>query len=219
MTKHIRIMQEREKEIAKLIEFASDKSTQFENPKLVIIGGYALRAFVPLSRYTRDCDFVLKKEDGWNLDRIKKWLSKYLTIVNLEKYKDYGFMRCIKPVEIGGRIVKVSLDFMEGKVVGRKEKEQVFIDENFLNESNKTKIEITGKNFIIYVPSYRDYFILKVVSGRRSDIKDIATLVWQRGIPEDVKNRARKILPHPVFTALIIRMKTYLLFFLNNPKG
>jgi len=127
MAKYIRIMQEREKEIAKLIEFLSDKSESFENPKLVMIGGYALRTFTTLARCTRDCDFVLRKGNGWNLDKIKKWLSKYLTIVNLEKHKDYGFMRCIKPVKIGGKSVKVSLDFMEGKVVGRKEKEQVFI--------------------------------------------------------------------------------------------
>ena len=45
MARHIRIMQEREKEIAKLIELLSDKSRNFENPKLVMIGGYALRAF------------------------------------------------------------------------------------------------------------------------------------------------------------------------------
>jgi len=35
------------------------------------------------------------------------------------------------------------------------------------------------------------------VSGRRSDIRDIATLVWQKGIPENVKNRVKKILPYP----------------------
>jgi hypothetical protein len=27
-------------------------------------------AFTSFSRYARDCDFVLKKSDGWNIDRI-----------------------------------------------------------------------------------------------------------------------------------------------------
>jgi len=190
-------MQEREKEVAELIKLLSDKSAEFENPKLVMIGGYALRAFTALARYTRDCDLVLRKQDGWSLDKIKRWLSEHMTIVNLEKHKDYGFMRCFKSVKIGTKLVKVSLDFMEGKVVGRKEKEQVFIDESFVNESKKQKIEIAGKEFMIYVPAYRDYFILKIVSGRRSDTRDIATLVWQKGIPDQIKNRVKKIVPFP----------------------
>lgn len=110
-----------------------------------MIGGYALRAFTSLARYTRDCDSILRKENGWNPDRIKRWLSKYLTIVSLEKHNDYGFMRCIKSVKAGTRLIKVSLDFMEGKVVGRKEKKVVFIDESFVNNSRKQKIEIAGK--------------------------------------------------------------------------
>ena len=197
MAKNIRIMQEREEGVAKLMKLISDKSRRFECPKLVMIGGYALRAFTTLARYTRDCDFILKKENGWNLDKIKRLLSKYLTIVNLEKHKDYGFMRCIKFVPVGGKSVKVSLDFMEGKVVGRKEKEQVFIDESFINNSRKTKIEIAGEEFIIYIPAYKDYFILKIVSGRRSDVRDIATLVWKKGVSDQIKNRAREILPFP----------------------
>ncbi len=190
-------MQEREREIAEPIEFLSDKSQNFENPKLVTIGGYALRAFTPLARYTRDCDFVLRKENEWKLDRIKKLMSKHMSIVSLEKHKDYGFMRCVKPVRVGGRLVKVSLDFMEGKVVGRSEKEQVVIDEGFTNDSKKQKIEIAGTKFEIYIPSYRDYFILKIVSGRASDTRDIATLVWQKGIPDQIRNRAKQIVPFP----------------------
>lgn len=197
MAKHIRVMEEREREMAKLLELLSIKSAQFENPEFIMIGGYALRAFTSLARYTRDCDFVLRKETTWKLDKIKKWLEEYLTVATLEKHEDYGFMRCIKPVKVGNKLVKVSLDFMEGKVVGRKEKDQVFIDESFVSESKKEKIEIAGKEFIVYVPTYKDYFILKIISCRRSDIRDIATLVWQKGIPENIKSRVKKILPYP----------------------
>jgi hypothetical protein len=61
-------MELREKEIGKIIENLSKHTDGFENPKIVMIGGYALRAFTSLSRYTRDCDFVLKKLDRWNLE-------------------------------------------------------------------------------------------------------------------------------------------------------
>jgi len=51
------------------------------NPELIVIGGYALRAFIPFSRFTRDCDFALMKKDGWNigdvLSRFKSGASSF----------------------------------------------------------------------------------------------------------------------------------------------
>jgi uracil-DNA glycosylase len=72
LVKYSEIMNLREEEIAELIEYLSMQTDRFENPKIVMIGGYALRAFTAFSRYTRDCDFVLKKMDGWNIDKIQK---------------------------------------------------------------------------------------------------------------------------------------------------
>jgi hypothetical protein len=103
----------RELEIARLVELLSKKSNCFEDPKLVLIGGYGLRAFIPLSRSTRDCDFALRKENGWHLDEIKKWLAKEASIDALEKKEGSGYMRCVKLIKIGGRQASVSLDFME----------------------------------------------------------------------------------------------------------
>jgi len=71
LVKQIEIMQLREKEIGKLLEYISKKSEGFTKPKIITIGGYALRGHMPFSRYTRDCDFVLKKKNGWHLDSIK----------------------------------------------------------------------------------------------------------------------------------------------------
>ena len=85
MVKHSELMNQREEEIGRLIEYFSKKTEGFENPKIVMIGGYALRAFTSLSRYTRDCDFVLKKIDGWNIDKIKKLLPKVLSTEVFEK--------------------------------------------------------------------------------------------------------------------------------------
>jgi hypothetical protein len=187
----------REEEIGRIIEQLSKQTEGFENPKIVMIGGYALRAFTSLSRYTRDCDFVLKKIDGWNLDKIKKLLPKDLSVEAFEKRGDYGFLRCIKLLKVNGRSAKISIDFMEGEVRGRMEEQVFFITEKFLQKTKKVKIPIAKKMIEIYVSDYTDYLILKIMSARPSDIRDIATLIWKDGIPDDLEERAKKVLAHP----------------------
>ena len=193
MVKHSEIMKLREEEISRIIGQLSKRTDGFENPKIVLIGGYALRAFTSLSRYTRDCDFVLKKSDGWNLDKIQKLLPKDLSTEVFEKRDSYGFLRCIKLLKVG---VKISLDFVEGEVRGRTEEQIFFINEEFLQKTKKVRIPIAEKTDEIYVPDYADYLILKLMSGRPSDVRDIATLVWKNGTPDDLKGRARKALAH-----------------------
>jgi len=194
LVKHSEIMNLREEEISKITEQLSKRTDGFENPKIVLIGGYALRAFTSLSRYTRDCDFVLKKSDGWNLDKIRKLLPKGLTTDVFEKRDSYGFLRCIKLLNLGA---KISLDFMEGEVRGRSEDQIFFITEKFLQKTKKARIPIAGKITEIYVPDYTDYLILKLMSARPSDIRDIATLIWKNGIPDNLKEEAKKKLAHP----------------------
>ena len=111
LVKHLEIMNLREVEIGNIIEHLSEKTATFENPKMVLIGGYALRAFTSFSRYTRDCDFVLKKSDGWNIDKIQKMLSKDMSAEAFEKRDSYGFLRCVKLIKANA---KISIDFMEG---------------------------------------------------------------------------------------------------------
>jgi hypothetical protein len=197
LVKHFEIMNLREEEIGRIIEQLSKQTDGFENPKIVMIGGYALRAFTSLSRYTRDCDFVLKKIDGWNLDKIKKLLPKDLSVEAFEKRGDYGFLRCIKLLKVNGRSAKISIDFMEGEVRGRMEEQVFFITEKFLQKTKKVKIPIAKKMIEIYVSDYTDYLILKIMSARPSDIRDIATLIWKDGIPDDLEERAKKVLAHP----------------------
>jgi len=72
-------------------------------------------------------------------------------------------------------------------VRGRTDEQIFFVTDKFLQKSNKTKIPIAGKDAEIFVPNYTDYLILKIMSARPSDIRDIATLVWKKGIPEDVE--------------------------------
>jgi hypothetical protein len=197
LVKHSEIMKLREEEISRLIEYLSRQTDGFENPKIVMIGGYALRAFTSLSRNTRDCDFVLKKLNGWNLDKIQKLLPKDLSTEIFEKRDTYGFLRCIKLLKVNGKSAKISIDFMEGEVRGRTKEQVFFITEKFLQKTRKVKISIAEKVTEIYVPDYSDYMILKIMSIRPSDIRDIATLIWKNGIPDDLKERAKKVLSHP----------------------
>jgi hypothetical protein len=194
LVKYSEIMNLREEEISRIVEQLSKRTEGFENPKTVLIGGYALRAFTSLSRYTRDCDFVLKKSDGWNLDKIRKLLPENLSTEVFEKRDSYGFLRCIKLLKAGA---KISLDFMEGEVRGRTEEQLFFITEKFLQKTKKARIPIAGKTIEVYVPDYTDYLILKFMSARPSDIRDIATLVWKNDIPSNLEVEARKELAHP----------------------
>jgi len=197
LARYVEIMFTRELEIARLVELLSKKSNCFEDPKLVLIGGYGLRAFIPLSRSTRDCDFALRKENGWHLDEIKKWLAKEASIDALEKKEGSGYMRCVKLIKIGGRQASVSLDFMEGEVTGRVAQDRVIIDESFVADSLKTKIKIADKEIEVRVPRYSDFFILKTISARPSDVRDIAALVWKKGVPENLIQRISEMLPNP----------------------
>ena len=197
MVKQPEIMNLREEEISRIIEQLSKQTDGFENPKIMLVGGYALRAFTSLSRYTRDCDFVLKKSDGWNLDKIKKLLPKDLSVEVFEKRGSYGFLRCIRLLKVDGRSAKISIDFMEEEVRGRMEEQVFFITEKFLQKTKKVKIPIAKKMIEIYVPDYTDYLILKIISARPSDIRDIATLIWKNGIPDDLEERAKNTLAHP----------------------
>jgi hypothetical protein len=184
----------REEEISKIIEQLSKQTDGFDKPRMILIGGYALRAFTSFSRYTRACDFVLKKSDAWNLDNIEKMLSTEMSAETFEKRGNYGFLRCVKLLKAPA---KISIDFMEGEVRGRTDGQVFCITEKFIQKAKKVKITIAEKTFEMYVPDYTDYLILKLMSARPSDIRDIATLIWKNGIPYDLKEAVKKTLVHP----------------------
>lgn len=93
--------------------------------------------------------------------------------------------------------VKVSIDFMEGEIRGRIAEERVLIDKTMFKNSKPTSITIADENVSIAVPSYVDYFIMKVVSSRASDMRDLASLIHEKGIPLGLKERINQILPYP----------------------
>jgi len=184
----------REEEISKILEQLSKQTDGFDNPKMILIGGYALRAFTLFSRYTRDCDFVLKKSDGWNLDKIQQMLSKEMSAEAFEKRDSYGFLRCVKLLKA---VAKISIDFMEGAIRGRTDEQVFCVTEKFIQKAKKVKITIAEKTIEMYVPDYTDYLILKFMSARPSDIRDIATLVWKNGVPDGLMKEVKKTLAHP----------------------
>ena len=116
MPRAIDMMRRREKEILWALKHLSEKTDGFGDPRLLLVGGYALRAFIPL---TRDCDFVTKKKEGWAIDRLRVLLPEGFSVERLEKRGSYGFMRCVKLVRHNDARVKVSLDFMEGEIRGK----------------------------------------------------------------------------------------------------
>jgi hypothetical protein len=106
-------------------------------------------------------------------------------------------MRWIKFMQYDKVKVKVSLDFMEGEIRGRKPEEIILIDEAMVKNCRFVSMSIADETVSVAVPSYLDYFIMKVVSSRASDIRDIASLIRENGTPSGLKERAKEILPHP----------------------
>lgn len=189
-------MKKREEEILKTLSYISERTNGFTEPKLVLIGGYAVRAFIKFSRYTRDCDFILRKWNGWRLDELKDMIPKDWRVENLEKREQYGFMRWIKFLRYDKTRIKVSLDFMEGEIRGRKEKEVILIDDEMVETSKQTLIAIADRKVKVFIPKYVDYLIMKIISCRASDIRDLASLIHENGIPKELQKRAKKIIPN-----------------------
>ena len=76
MRRAIELMKRCEEEILNALTTISKRTNEFMNPELMVIGGYALRAYISLSRYTRDCDFALMKKNGWNINKLKDTLPE-----------------------------------------------------------------------------------------------------------------------------------------------
>lgn len=197
MPRVVEMMKRREEELLEAIHRLSEKTEGFTNPRLILIGGYALRAFIKFSRFTRDCDFIVKKENGWNIAKLKASLPEGYSLEEEKKLGSCGFMRWMKLVQHNTAKVKVSIDFMEGEIRGRKAEERILIDNAMVENNKPASITMADETIGLSVPSYVDYFIMKVVSSRASDIRDIASLIHENGVPSGLKDRINQILPFP----------------------
>ena len=138
-----------------------------------------------------------KKENGWNIDRLKEGLPEGYSVEEEKKLGSCGFMKCVKLIQHDKAKIKVSIDFMEGEIRGRQAEEIILIDKAMIENSKLASITIVDETISIAVPSYMDYFIMKVVSSRASDIRDIASLIHENGIPSGLRDRINQILPYP----------------------
>ena len=198
MPKHLDLMKLREARIGELLRTAQKQSKNFSSPPLIVIGGYALRAHVPFARYSRDCDFAIPKlQDGWTIDKIPKWFPE-LSTQSKEKKERSGYLRLIQAIAAGKDRIKVSLDFMEGEVVDRSG-ERIQVDDSLVSRSVAMPIKVAGEEIEIRVPAYEDYLLLKLLSARPSDVRDIAALIWHNGAPAAASliNRMHEIVSSP----------------------
>ncbi|MCD6592460.1 hypothetical protein J7L00_00015 [Candidatus Bathyarchaeota archaeon] len=64
-------------------------------------------------------------------------------------------------------------------------------------EGARATIPVAGEEVAVLAPSYVDYFMMKVISARPSGIRDLASLVLERGLLSSLSERIRQILPYP----------------------
>ena len=95
MPRDIESMRRREEELSKAVLHLSEKTNGFTDPRIVLIGGYALRVFIPFSRFTRDCDFIMRKKNGWNLDKLKQSCQKVTVSIHgyVNQTESWGFFQ------------------------------------------------------------------------------------------------------------------------------
>jgi len=162
------MLQLREKEIFETLK----KMIKFQ---FVIIGGYAVNAYT-LPRFSVDCDIVVKNKD--ELREIKEALINF-GYLKEESNKDitsyYGdFLRLEKDL---GDNIKVSIDILIREVLDRQTNATFSADWVFDNSEVRT---LRGKTITeelkLRIINLDALFILKLVSCRLTDIRDIFML-------------------------------------------
>lgn len=155
----------KENEIIETLKKFSDKKLVF-----LLVGGYAVSAFK--HRFSIDADVVIKKEDLEKFERILKDGDYKKTIAKkLENLYSSEFIRYERKES------KVSIDLMiDG--VGSRTTNAVFSFKFLLEHSKKRLIEGIEKSIKANVPVKEVLIILKLHSGRLTDIRDIVALAY-----------------------------------------
>src|SRR3990167_1938787 len=162
------MLQLREKEIFETLKKMSKLN-------FVIIGGYAVNAYT-LPRFSVDCDIVVKDEE--ELKEIEETLVNFGYLKeddNKDKTSYYGdFLRLEKDM---GDDIKVSIDILIKEVLDRQTNAAFSADWVFDNSEIRT---LRGKTITeelkLRIINLDALFILKLVSCRLTDIRDIFML-------------------------------------------
>lgn len=171
-------LQLREAEIFQTLKSLAD----FE---FILIGGYAANSYA-LPRFSVDCDIVLRKKD---LTRVVSLLEK-LKYTKSEKGGNISysgtFVRLEKEIS---KNITASVDILVDSVFDRQSNVSFDADWIFNNSSKKT---IIGKTITERIESRvinaDALFVMKFISARTTDIRDIFMIVPKVNDFEWVKN-------------------------------
>ncbi len=159
----------REKEIFKALK-------ELINLNFVIIGGYAVNSYT-LPRFSVDCDIVVKDEK--ESEKVAKILKKLDYTQEAKSNADtqyHGeFIRFEKSIE---KDFKVSFDILIGKVLDRQTGAHPSAEWIFDNSSMRVLKGKTFKEKIeAKIPSAEALAVMKFISCRNTDIRDIFMLI------------------------------------------
>lgn len=190
------MLQLREKEIFETLK-------KIEKFNFVIIGGYAVNAYT-LPRFSVDCDIVVKDKE--ELKKIEETLVSFGYVKeenNKDKTSYYGdFLRLEKDL---GENIKVSMDILIKEVLDRQT--NTTFSAEWIFDNSEVRI-LRGKTIIeelkLRIINLDALFILKFVSCRLTDIRDIFMLV------PNIKNKKwvkEEILKKYDFDKLFLKVK------------
>lgn len=154
---------ERENEIMDTLQKFADSGHDF-----VVVGGYAVSAF--RHRFSIDADIVIRKEDREKFEKMlrergyRKMVSMQLENVYSSEFARYENSK-----------LKVNMDLLTGGL-GVRQTGASFSFEFLLANSSKKLIEGIEKAVRACVPEKEILIILKLHSGRLTDLRDVAAL-------------------------------------------
>jgi len=177
-------LQLREKEIFETLK-------KIKNCNFVVIGGYAVNTYT-LPRFSVDCDIVIKNRE--ELENIKESLLE----LGYNQEKDYfntsyegNFERFEKEIETN---LKVSIDILIKEVMDRQtgvrfSANWIFDNSALRNLQGKT----VNEQLKVRIINVDALFIMKTISCRQTDIRDIFLLVTlikdKKAVTQEISKR------------------------------
>jgi hypothetical protein len=177
-------LERREKEIFETL-------MNLKNNNFVVIGGYAVNVYA-LPRFSIDCDIVVKNiSEAHKIEKILDKLEYRREASDKDKTPYHGeFTRYEKTLDGG---FKVSFDILIGKIHDRQTGEVLGAGWIFDNSSYK---ELRGKTstdrITVKIPSVESLIVMKLLSCRNTDIRDIFMMVDKVGDKEFIRREVSK---------------------------
>jgi hypothetical protein len=181
----------RENEIIRVLERLSEAGLEFS-----VIGGYGVSAY--RHRFSIDADIVIRKEDKERFEAVLREDGYRKTIhTSLENVYSSAFERFEKSEP------KACVDLLIGGI-GVRQTGAAFGFDFIFENSEKREIQGSEKSAVVPVPKKEVLIILKLHSGRLTDLRDVAALSFSldlefvrkhifRGNIQTLKENVRKL--------------------------